>query len=122
MPTFADRVKETTTSTGTGAITTSGTAPTGFQTIATGLGGVARLNVAYAIVHQSANEWETGKGDFDGTTGLTRHTPRDGSAGKATLVTFSAGTKDVFITVLSEHIDNANHGQQYVMARNIVQP
>lgn len=121
MPAFADRSQETTTSTGTGAITTSGTAPTRFQTLAAGLGG-PRINVGYCIEHTTANEWEVGKGTFNGTTGLTRDVVRDGSSGKGVLVNFSAGTKNVFVTVLAEHIDNANHGQQYAMARNFAQP
>lgn len=122
MPSFADRAKETTTSTGTGAITLSGTAASTFQTLQAAFGSQVRLNVGYCIAHQSANEWEVGKGTFNGTTGLTRDVVRSGSSGTGVLVNFSAGTKDVFVAASAEHVDNANHGQQYAMARNIVQP
>lgn len=118
MPYFADRVKDTTTTTGTGAITLSGTAPTGYQSFATGLGS-ASLMVGYAIVGTS--EWETGKGIFNGTTGLTRETVRQSSNGNA-LVNFSAGTKEVFITPSSEQIDNANIGYQIVQVRGWALP
>ena len=118
MPYFSDRTKETTTSTGTGAITLSGTAPAGFQTFATGLGAGSRM-CGYCI--QGTTEWEVGKGVFNGTTGLTRETVRSSSNGNA-LVNFSAGTKDVFVSSSGELLDNANVGFQYAMARGFITP
>lgn len=108
MPVIADRVKDTTTSTGTGAITLSGTAPTGYQTFATAFGS-GSVSVGYCIA--GGTEWEVGKGTFNGTTGLTRDTVRSSSNSNA-LVSFSAGTKDVFVTAPAELIDNANIGLQ----------
>lgn len=122
MPQYRDRTLETTTSTGTGAITTSGVAPTGMQTLASAFGGVAVQNVGYCIQHSTLNEWEVGKGTFDGSTGFTREVVRDGSAGKGVLVNFSAGTKDIFVTISSEHIDNANFGVQYASSRGMLCP
>jgi hypothetical protein len=116
MPYFSDRTKETTTSTGTGAITLSGVAPTGFQTFANGLGSGSR-RIGYCIA--GGAEWEVGKGTFNGTTGLTRETVRS-SSNANNLVNFSAGTKDVFVSTSGELVDNANVGFQYVMARGIV--
>ena len=118
MPYFSDRTKETTTSTGTGAITLSGTAPAGFQTFATGLGAGNR-RCGYCI--QGTTEWEVGKGVFNGTTGLTREQVRSSSNGNA-LVNFSAGTKDVFVSSSGELLDNANVGFQYAMARGFITP
>ena len=91
----ADRVRETTTSTGTGTITLSGTAPTGFQTFGTGIGNAN--NTFYTIA--GGSEWEVGIGTYTavGTT-LSRDTVLASSAGGTTKVTFSAGTKDVFVT------------------------
>lgn len=120
MPYFADRVKDTSTTTGTGAITLDGSAPTGYQTFATGFGSGSRI-VGYCIQHQSGNEWEVGKGTFNGTTGLTRDVVR-ASSNSGALVNFSAGTKDVFCTASSEQVDNANNGLQYCAARGILQP
>ena len=54
-----DRVKETTTTTGTGAITLAG-AVGGFETFSAGIGG--SNTTYYAIKHQTANEFEVGFG------------------------------------------------------------
>lgn len=113
MPRFADRVKDTTSTTGTGAITLSGTAPTGYQTFAAGFGSGNSV-VQYCIVGTS--EWEVGKGTFDGSTGLTRDTVRSSSNSNA-LVNFSAGSKDVFCTASAEQVDNANVGA--ILAQSI---
>lgn len=89
----ADRVKETTTTTGTGNITLAG-AVSGFIAFSAVMAN--NDTTFYCIAHQSANEWEVGLGTW--TTGGTfvRTTPITGSA--ATPVSFSSGTKDVFIT------------------------
>jgi hypothetical protein len=121
MPQYRDRTRETSTSTGTGAITTSGVAPTGCQTLATAYAGAPAF-VGYAIQHQTLNEWEVGKGTFNGTTGLTRDVVRSGSGGVGVLVNFSAGTKDVFIAMASEQVDNANLGMQHAVARGCCSP
>jgi hypothetical protein len=118
MPYFSDRTKESTTSTGTGAVTLSGTAPAGFQTFATGLGAGSR-RIGYCIA--GGSEWEVGKGVFNGTTGLTRETVRSSSNANV-FVNFSAGTKDVFVSSSAELMDNANAGFQYAMARGYITP
>lgn len=96
MSTYADRVLETSTTTGTGSITLAG-AVTGFRTFNTGLG----LNIItdYVIEGVDANnvptgDWETGLGYLSSSTVLVRQTPKAGSA--AVPVSFSAGTKRVF--------------------------
>jgi len=101
VPALADRVKETTTTTGTGAITLLG-AVSQFQSLATAFGATS-IVVAYAIVGQTGTEWETGEGTFNGTTGLTRTLVNYSSNANA-LVNFSAGTKDVFVTALSKRL------------------
>lgn len=112
MPAYADRTKDTTTSTGTGAITLANSAPTGFQTFATAFGSASTW-VGYCIV--GGAEWEVGKGTFNGTTGLTREVVRSSSNSNA-LVNFSAGTKDVFCAPAAETIDNANVSNQTMVS------
>lgn len=108
MPATADLVKETSTTTGTGSITTSGTAATGFQTFATGLGSGGCVTTI-CIRHQSANEWETCWATFNGTTGLTRDEVIESSNAGA-LVNFSAGTKDVYV-VLPAKFEERREGE-----------
>lgn len=91
---YADRVKDTTTTTGTGSVTLSGTAPTGFQAFATA--GAVGDNFYYAIV--GGAEWEVGYGTLTGSTTLARSRVV-ASSNSGALVTFSAGTKDVFCTI-----------------------
>lgn len=97
---IADRVKDTTTSVGTGTITLSGSPPAGFQSFtAVGDGNTTY----YTIAGQGTSEWEVGIGTYtaSGTT-LSRDTVLSSSAGGTTKVTFSAGTKDVFVTLPAE--------------------
>jgi hypothetical protein len=95
-----NRVKETTTTTGTGSVTLAGSAPTGFQTFAAAFGAVSTV-VTYVI--ELSAEWEVGEGTFNGTTTLTRDTVIESSNAGA-LVNFSAGTKNVFCDVPSTYI------------------
>jgi len=93
---LADRVKETTTTAGTGTVTLLG-ASTGFQSFAV----IGNANTTYyAIVAQSGTEWEVGIGTYtlSGTT-LARTTVLSNSSGtQPSALSFSAGTKDVFVT------------------------
>lgn len=89
---LADRVKETTTSTGTTAVTLLGAA-TGFQSFSA----IGNANVTYyTIAGQTGSEWEVGIGTYTlvGTT-LSRDTVL-ASSNSGSLVNFSAGTKDVW--------------------------
>jgi len=95
---LADRVKETTTTTGTGTVTLLG-ASTGFQSFAV----IGDGNTTYyTIAGQTTSEWEVGIGTYtsSGTT-LARTTVLSSSNG-GSAVNFSAGTKDVFVTYPSE--------------------
>ena len=91
-----DRVQETTTTTGTGTITLAG-AVSGFQSFSA----IGNGNTTYyAIVLGS--EWEVGIGTYtsSGTT-LSRTTVLE-SSNSGSLVNFSAGTKNVFVTYPAE--------------------
>jgi hypothetical protein len=95
----ADRVRDTSTSTGTGAFVVSGTAPTAFRTFSAVLS--TNDTFYYAIQHQTANEWEIGLGTYSSANTITRTTVYASSAG-GSAVTFSSGTKDVFITLAAD--------------------
>jgi hypothetical protein len=104
MPYLADRVQETTSTSGTGAITLAG-AVTGYRTFASAFG-ASPVRVAYLVV--SGSNWEVGFGTFDGSTGLTRDTIYS-SSNSGNAITLS-GTSNVFVTAPAELIDGANHG------------
>jgi hypothetical protein len=105
-PAIADRVAESTTSTGTGTVNLDG-AQTRFRSFATA--GLTGREVEYTIAHRTLGEWEVGVGVFTtGTPGtLTRTRVKSSSAG-GSLVTFSAGTKDVFIAMPSQRGSTAS--------------
>lgn len=92
---LADRVKETTVTTGTGTLTLAGAA-TGFRSFSSGIG--ANNTTYYTIASSTSAEWEVGLGTVGaGGTTLARTTILASSnAGSA--VNLSAGTKDVFVT------------------------
>ena len=92
-----DRVKETTTSTGTGTINLAGAA-TGFETFVAGVG---NSNVTYyCIAHQTAAEFEVGIGTVtDASPDTLSRTTILSSTNSDSAVDFSAGTKDVFCTL-----------------------
>ena len=101
---LADRVKETTTTTGTGTVTLLG-ASTGYQSFAA----VGNANTTYyTIAGQTGSEWEVGIGTYtsSGTT-LSRDTVLS-SSNAGSPVTFSSGTKDVFVTYPSSRSIYAN--------------
>ena len=91
---LADRVKETTTTTGTGTVTLAG-ASTGFQSFAA----VGNANTTYyTIAAQTGTEWEVGIGTYTSAGTLLARTTVLSSSNAGSLVNFSAGTKDVFVT------------------------
>jgi hypothetical protein len=93
---LADRVKETTTTAGTGTVTLDGAA-TGFQDFnAIGSGN----STYYTIAAQTGNQWEVGIGTYTygGATNTLSRTTVLSSSNSGSLVDFTAGTKDVFVT------------------------
>lgn len=107
MPRVADRVKDSTTTTGTGNITLSGTSPTGYRNFNAVFGTDSRFY--YAISSSGSAEWEVGIGYLSGTTTLVRETVESSSNSNA-LVNFSAGTKDVFCTAAADLVEGSGTG------------
>ena len=94
-----DRVKESTTSTGTGTINLDG-ATGGFKSFVAGIGTTNRTY--YAIVGRTTTEFEIGLGTV--TDAAPDTLSRDvilSSSNSDAKVSFSAGTKDVFCTLPS---------------------
>ena len=92
-----DRVKETTTTTGTGTVNLGG-AQTNFETFVAGVGN--SNTTYYAIVHRSAAEFEIGLGTItDASPDTLARTTIISSSNSDSAVNFSAGTKDVFCTL-----------------------
>ncbi len=89
-----DRIKETSSTTGTGAFTLAG-AVTGFRTFASVM--TSPSDTCYYLIVGGGGEWETGLGTYSGANTLTRTSVRRSSNANAA-VSFSAGTKEVSIT------------------------
>lgn len=91
---LADRVKETTTSPGTGTATLSG-AVTGYQSFSAGIG--ANNTTYYVIADASGPNWEVGYGTVGaGGTTLARTTVL-ASSNSNSLVNFSSGTQNIWV-------------------------
>jgi hypothetical protein len=109
-----DRVRETTTSVGTGAISLAG-AVTGYQAFSV----IGDTNTTYYTI-AGGSQWEVGIGTYSssGNT-LARTTVLSSSSGGA-LVDFTAGSKDVFVTYPSERaIYTDAAGTQIVATGNL---
>ncbi len=111
-----DRVKETTTTTGTGTISLGG-AVTGFETFAAGIGN--SNTVYYCIAHQTAAEFEVGLGTLDGDSSDLTRTTVISSSNSDSAVDFSAGTKDVFCTIPASKLIFEDANNDATIGRNL---
>ena len=92
-----DRVKETSTTSGTGNITLAGVASgQGNVTFNSGIG--TGNTTYYCIFEQGTNTFEIGLGTLSGSTTLERTTVINNSSGNTSKISFS-GTLDVFVTM-----------------------
>jgi hypothetical protein len=92
-----DRVKETSTTTGTGTLSLAG-AVTGFETFVAGIGN--SNTTYYAIVNTNNGEFEVGLGTVtDATPDTLARTTIISSSNSDNAVDFSSGTKNVFCTL-----------------------
>jgi len=92
---IADRVRETSNSTGTGNFTLAG-AVLGYQAFASVL--TTGDTTYYTIADQGGSNWEVGIGTFTSPSTLARSTILS-SSNSGSIVTFTSGTKDVFINL-----------------------
>jgi hypothetical protein len=96
---LADRVRETTDTAGTGAVALDG-AVTSYQSFSQGIGD--SNSTYYTIAAPLLDEWEVGIGTYTlSTDTLSRDTVLYSSNG-GTLVNFTLGAKDVFVTQPAE--------------------
>lgn len=92
-----DRVKENSTTSGTGNITLAGVAAgQGNVTFNSGIG--TSNTTYYCIFEQGTNTFEIGLGTLSGSTTLERTTVINNSSGNTSKISFS-GTLDVFVTM-----------------------
>ena len=97
---YADRVKEASASTGLGDFLLTG-APSGYRTFSS----IAPVGepLYYCIDGGVTGEWEVGIGVLSGATTLVRSTVK-ASSNSNLAVSFSEGTKSVFITIAADGI------------------
>ena len=96
MPGIADlasRVKDTSTTAGSGNLTLSGSAPTGYVTFNAAFGTGVRFD--YTIENSVGGEWEVGTGYLSASTTFVRETVIE-SSNSGAVVTFSAGTQTIW--------------------------
>lgn len=125
-----DRVKETSTTTGSSDFTLAG-AVAQFRAFSSvfASGAVGTYDpIYYCIVGTSStslanNEWEVGKGHLSSATVLVRDVVFSNSAGTTTQINFSAGTKDVFNTITADRMEEIwTKGEAVAMARGWAMP
>ena len=91
-----DRVKETTTTTGTNPFALAG-AVTGFETFGTGIGN--SNTTYYAVTLPGSTEFEVGLGTLSSDSSTIARTTIISSSNSESAVNFSAGTKTIFCTI-----------------------
>ena len=104
MSIYADRVKQSVTSPGSGTVTLSGSASTGYQTFLNAFGSGSTV-VAYCIADQAGNSWEVGTGTYNGTANTLTRSSVFASSNSNSLVNFSSGIQDVFCTAPAKYLD-----------------
>ena len=113
---IADRVKEISTTTGTGTITLNG-AVSGFQAFsAVGDGNTT----FYTIAAQSGVDWEVGIGTYTASGATLARNQVLASSNGGTHTNFGAGAKDVFVTYPASYALFGAGGQAVVTNNTVV--
>lgn len=117
MPQLADRVKDTGTVTGTGAVTLANTSSAGYITFATAFS--TGTVVWYCIETTTPGSWEVGAGTLTSSTTLTRNTCYS-SSNSNTFVSFPSSTAvNVFCTAAADIVEDAGVGRVQAQIRNL---
>jgi hypothetical protein len=95
-----NRVQETTSTTGTGTVTLSGTAPTGFQTFTNAM--TDGDKTYYQITN--GTDWEIGLGTYASAGNTLARTTVYESSNSNNAVNFTSGSKDVFMVFPAQQI------------------
>ena len=91
-----DRVKESSSTTGTGAFALAGIVQ-GFETFSAGIGN--NNETYYAAYEAGTNNWEVGRGTLDGTSANLARTEVITSSNSDNLVNFTSGGLEIFCTL-----------------------
>tara|TARA_R100001594_G_scaffold2116_4_gene8602 strand:+ start:2912 stop:3295 length:384 start_codon:yes stop_codon:yes gene_type:complete len=91
-----DRVKESSSTSGTGTIALAGVVQ-GFETFAAGIGN--NNETYYAIYEDGTSNWEVGRGTLDATSANLARTEVISSSNSDAAVNFTGNTLDVFCTL-----------------------
>jgi len=91
-----DRVKESSSTSGTGTIALAGVVQ-GFETFAAGIGN--NNETYYAAYEDGTNNWEVGRGTLDATSANLARTEVITSSNSDAAVNFSGNTLEVFCTL-----------------------
>ena len=102
---LADRVKDTTLTTGTGAVTLSGVSPSGYQSFSA----IGDGNTTYYTI-AGLGEWEVGIGTYSATGPSLSRDVVLASSNAGSVVTLPAGIKDVFVTYPAEKAISNGYG------------
>ena len=117
MPHVADRVKDSGTVTGTGAVTLSGTPTTGFRAFA------SSFNVGDYIwycIDDGVGNWEVGYGALTGATTLSRDSISS-SSNSNNIVTFGASTTvTVFCDAAADLIEDSAYSRSTASRMNLL--
>jgi len=91
-----DRVKESSSTTGTGTFALAGIVQ-GFETFSAGIGN--NNETYYAAYEAGTNNWEVGRGTLDGTSANLARTEVLTSSNSDSLVNFTSGGLEIFCTL-----------------------
>jgi hypothetical protein len=111
----ADRVKETTNTTGIGAYTLGG-AVAGFDTFSSVM---SNADTAYYAITDEVN-WEVGLGTFTSSGGTMARTTVLDSSNSGSAVNWGAGTKSIFLTLPAAKVIQEDASDNITVGNNIV--
>lgn len=111
---YADRVKETTTTTGTGTLTLAG-AVTGFQSFAA----IGDGHSCVYCIDSGGSEWEVGVGTYTSSGTTLSRTTVIASSNSGSLVSFSAGSKEVYVTKSAQNLGNMSDDGMVVVHETV---